>query len=703
MAYDLTARLRLIDNMTAPMRKATQQIQRTESMSKKLTNSIGGFTKQVAGISSAIGLTYGLAKGFGMVRDSLDSAFNRIDTMETFQNTMTILTGSADKAKAALEATTEAVTGTAYGLDVAAKGVQNFVTRGMDIDKATNVMAAWGDAVAFYGDGTNEQLATVSDALAKMYSTGKVHADQLNRLYDVGINAVGMYAQVVGRDVASVQEDLSKGAISAEEFISTVTTAMMEGTNGVVKIAGAAKDGGSTWRATFDNMKAAVTRGTTEIIKSIDDMLTSNGLSDMRGLIANFGVRFNEVLVSIADNIPTITEKLSQMYEKAQPGIDWIKDTGMPAMRDAIGFVVEKAQEMYAFIKNNWSTIKPIIIGLVIALASLKVAFIAMEIISKVTTFIKAFRTATLAARLAMLGLNGTMLANPITWVIAAIVALIAVGVLLWRNWDKIKAKASELWQWIKNMWTNIGQAISDFINNSSGSLATFVTIVQEYFTAVWDVVVIYWEFIKQSFSNALEFVKAILSGDFARAKEIVFEQLTLMYETVLQIWERIKEYFANVLEIIVGWLSDKFNTAKDNVMSAMESLKTGVLGIWDGIKSGIADSINSVIDKINDLLSIDLPSFMGGGTIGINIPKIGGSHYHGLDSVPYDGYIARLHKGETVLTRQEAQAYREGQSGSAPNINITGNTFNVRQDSDIDAIADALYRKIKASWEAGA
>lgn len=45
--------------------------------------------------------------------------------------------------------------------------------------------------------------------------------------------------------------------------------------------------------------------------------------------------------------------------------------------------------------------------------------------------------------------------------------------------------------------------------------------------------------------------------------------------------------------------------------------------------------------------------------------PKIDGSHYNGLDYVPYDGYTARLHKGERVLTRQENEQYSGGKGGS--------------------------------------
>ena len=68
-----------------------------------------------------------------------------------------------------------------------------------------------------------------------------------------------------------------------------------------------------------------------------------------------------------------------------------------------------------------------------------------------------------------------------------------------------------------------------------------------------------------------------------------------------------------------------------------------------------------------------------------------------GLDYVPYDNFPARLHLGEGVLTANEN---RQRKSGGVPAVTVTGNTFYVRQDSDIDAIASTIVNKMIAAKE---
>ncbi|MGF9824019.1 hypothetical protein ABE430_13820 [Brevibacillus agri] len=74
---------------------------------------------------------------------------------------------------------------------------------------------------------------------------------------------------------------------------------------------------------------------------------------------------------------------------------------------------------------------------------------------------------------------------------------------------------------------------------------------------------------------------------------------------------------------------------------------------------------------------------------------KTDASKYHGLDYVPRDGYTARLHKGERVLTAQENREYSGG--GGGVTIAKLADQIVVREEADIERIAYRLAREIVA------
>jgi hypothetical protein len=67
---------------------------------------------------------------------------------------------------------------------------------------------------------------------------------------------------------------------------------------------------------------------------------------------------------------------------------------------------------------------------------------------------------------------------------------------------------------------------------------------------------------------------------------------------------------------------------------------------------------------------------------------KVSGKHRNGLREVPYDDYLAQLHRGEMVLTAAEAIRYRKSmenpQTTNNNTINFNGNySFNNQKDID--------------------
>jgi len=118
----------------------------------------------------------------------------------------------------------------------------------------------------------------------------------------------------------------------------------------------------------------------------------------------------------------------------------------------------------------------------------------------------------------------------------------------------------------------------------------------------------------------------------------------------------------------------------------------------WGGIRDktkAVVDEIKKIWKELTDFLahpikaSINFVKELFGG-------KTDGSHATGLSYVPYNGYVAELHEGERVLTAQQNRSMGNGFGGVS--IAKLADTIVVREQADIDRIANALARKISAA-----
>lgn len=99
----------------------------------RVTGEFAGWQKGIIVANNAIGLIKNTLGRIGVM--DMGGAFDRIDTMNQFQKMVSIMTGDSNMANAALESLKDTTLGTAYGLDVASKATQGFLTRGAGVAK----------------------------------------------------------------------------------------------------------------------------------------------------------------------------------------------------------------------------------------------------------------------------------------------------------------------------------------------------------------------------------------------------------------------------------------------------------------------------------------------------------------------------------------------------------------------------------------
>lgn len=218
------------------------------------------------------------------------------------------------------------------------------------------------------------------------------------------------------------------------------------------------------------------------------------------------------------------------------------------------------------------------------------------SLISSVGTIIGVFGKAATAISNAG-GIIG-MLTSPVGIAVIAIVALLAIGYLLIKNWDTIKAKAGEVWDWIQ------------------GKLQAFDNFLTSVFTHDWT----------ENFGVLGE----VLNGFFATASAV---------------WDSIKQIFSGITNFIAGVFTGDWDRAWNGVIDIFSGIWNGLTAIAKAPLNGMISLVNAAISGLNKI-SVDIPDWVpifGGKTFGFDIPKI---PYLANGTTDWQGGFAYMNEG---------------------------------------------------------
>lgn len=304
--------------------------------------------------------------------------------------------------------------------------------------------------------------------------------------------------------------------------------------------------------------------------------------------ISNLTSTFAPILESIGNVLEWIYNNI------VLPMLKWLIETGIPT-------VINLVSDLAGFFADHQSIIEAFGAALIGAFAAAKIAGLAKSIGGSITT-IMDFGKGLIALMTGSGGIIGGIKAiataiGPGGIFIAAVTACIAIGVLLYKNWDKIKEVAGAVWSWIKY------------------KTITFV------------------DGIKSKLSNLAEKIVSIWNGIKSSAKE-----------KWNAIWSTIKE----VVKRIVDGIVDKFKGARDKVVDTFEGIKNKVKEIFNkviGIVNGAIGTVNGAISGIESAFSFGpwkVPTPFGSKTIGFS------ASFPRVPTIPY------LAKGAVIPPRSE-------------------------------------------------
>lgn len=254
-----------------------------------------------------------------------------------------------------------------------------------------------------------------------------------------------------------------------------------------------------------------------------------------------------------------------------------------------------------------------------------------------------------------------------------AAAAVAAAAILIYKNWDRIAP-----------ILQKIGQRFADFWKTVQPQLEPFINLVKEVAS-----------YLEETLEPAFKIVwKA--AGDYVVK---FFDDVSVVIDGALGVFE-------GIITFLTGVFQGDWEKAWNGIVQAVGS-------IFGTLESLVKTPINAVINLVNkaigaiNKISVDLPSAVGGGHIGFNIPTIptlakGTDYWQGgiVQISEKGGEIVDLPSGSRVYPHDESvrMARQESKKNFSVTIAKLADSIVVREDSDIDKIAEAIVRKIEAA-----
>lgn len=402
--------------------------------------------------------------------------------------------------------------------------------------------------------------------------------------------------------------------------------------------------------------------------------------------ISNLTSAFAPILESIGNVLEWIYNNI------VLPMLKWVIEVGLPT-------VINLVAKVATFLADHQSIVEAFGAALIGAFAAAKIAELASGVIksaSGIATAVKGLIALMTGTGGIMGGIKAIATAIGTGGIFAiAVGAAIAIGVLLYKNWDEICAAATKLKDWVVEKTRELSESATRTLSNLKEKIANVWNIIKTSTSTTWNA-------IKKTLSGLWNSLKSTASTVFNAIKTKVVGVWDSVKNKTSKTWENVATFVSNKVEAIKNAITNKFNAARDAVRSAFE-------GIVDFIKAPINQAIsivNNAVGMINNAIGgiesafsfgpWTVPTPFGSKTIGFHatFPRIGTIPYLASGAVipPRSEFLAVLgdqKKGNNLEAPESLlrQIVRE-ESGKGQG---DGNTYNVTVNASGRKLLDII------------
>ena len=221
-----------------------------------------------------------------------------------------------------------------------------------------------------------------------------------------------------------------------------------------------------------------------------------------------------------------------------------------------------------------------------------------------------------------------------------------------------------------------------------------------------------------QLIDSAIQIITVLGNGIYQMLPTVAQSALQIVLTLVSKLNENLPQVLDTAGQMLIAFVEGVSEHLPDIMLAAASIVETlltyfiehlpdiveGAMQMGNAVIDGIIDGISAAWDGLVSWFNGLWDSLFGNRTANVNVNAtsssgVDGSHAGGLSYVPFDGYIAELHKGERILTASEARAYNDGYgTGGSGGITVVQNIQSVPMTPVELAAATKAYFQ-RARW----